>query len=101
MGADPQQTLQAVREAEAYDGPSIVIAYSHCIAHGINMQHGLRQQELAVHSGYWPLLRYNPALRDSGENPLILDSAAPRVPLAHYLARMQRAERSARPAARA
>ncbi len=84
FGANPQQTLLALREAEAYPGPSLIIAYSHCIAHGINMQHGLRQQELAVHSGYWPLLRYNPALRDSGENPLILDSAAPRVPLAEY-----------------
>ena len=61
MGADPQQTLQAFREAEAYDGPSIVIAYSHCIAHGIEMRYGLDQQYRAVASGHWPLLRYDPA----------------------------------------
>ena len=77
LGANPQQTLTAFREAEAYDGPSIILAYSHCIAHGINMERGLEQQQLAVHSGYWPLLRYNPEVRQSGENPFILDSARP------------------------
>ena len=77
MGANPQQTVTAFREAEAYDGPSIILAYSHCIAHGINMEKGLEQQQLAVHSGYWPLLRYNPEVKPSGENPFILDSARP------------------------
>ena len=63
MGANPQQTLQAFREAEAYDGPSLILAYSHCIAHGIDMRYGMQQQDLAVASGYWPLFRYNPAMR--------------------------------------
>ena len=63
MGADPQQTLDAFREAEAYDGPSLVLAYSHCIAHGIEMRNGLDQQYRAVASGYWPLIRYDPLLR--------------------------------------
>ncbi len=84
MGANPQQTLLALREAEAYPGPSLVLAYSHCIAHGINMQRGLEQQSLAVHSGYWPLLRYNPAVRAAGENPFVLDSARPRIPFRDY-----------------
>ena len=84
MGADPQQTLQAFREAEAYDGPSIVIAYSQCIAHGIDMRHGMDQQYRAVASGHWPLIRYNPVLRAAGENPFLLDSHRPRIPLAEY-----------------
>jgi pyruvate-ferredoxin/flavodoxin oxidoreductase len=84
MGANPQQTLLAFREAEVYDGPSLILAYSHCIAHGINMQNGLHQQHLAVHSGYWPLLRYNPAVRESGENPFVLDSLRPTVRLRDY-----------------
>ena len=74
MGADPQQTLRAFREAEAYDGPSLVIAYSHCIAHGIEMRDGLGQQYRAVASGYWPLVRYDPMLRAAGGNPFLLDS---------------------------
>jgi pyruvate-ferredoxin/flavodoxin oxidoreductase len=78
FGANPQQALLALREAEVYPGPSLVIAYSHCIAHGINMQRGLDQQQLAVHSGYWPLLRYNPEVRrQGGGNPFQLDSARP------------------------
>ena len=77
MGANPQQTLLALREAEAYAGPSLILAYSHCIAHGINMQKGLDQQNLAVHSGYWPLLRYNRRCGKAGENPFVLDSPAP------------------------
>ena len=77
FGANPQQTLTAFREAEAYQGPSLILAYSHCIAHGINMERGLEQQQLAVHSGYWPLLRYNPEVRQSNENPFVLDSARP------------------------
>ena len=81
MGADPQQTLQAFREAEAYDGPSLVIAYSQCIAHGIDMRLGMDQQYRAVASGHWPLLRYDPVLRAAGNNPFLLDSHRPRIPL--------------------
>ena len=84
MGADPQQTLTALREAEAYDGPSLVLAYSHCIAHGIDMEKGLDQQYRAVASGYWPLLRYDPVVRADGGNPFLLDSPRPRIPLAAY-----------------
>ena len=84
MGADPQQTLSAFREAEAYDGPSLVLAYSHCIAHGIEMQDGLDQQYRAVASGYWPLIRYDPMLRAAGGNPFLLDSPRPRIPLSDY-----------------
>lgn len=84
LGANPQQTLQAFREAESYPGPSIILAYSHCIAHGINMDEGLRQQKLAVASGHWPLLRYNPLLRQQGMNPFELDSLRPSVTLKSY-----------------
>ena len=84
MGANPQQTLLAFREAEAYPGPSLILAYSHCIAHGINMRKGLQQQDLAVASGYWPLVRYNPALRQTESNPFVLDSPRPRVKFDHY-----------------
>jgi pyruvate-ferredoxin/flavodoxin oxidoreductase len=77
IGANPQQTLQALREAEAYPGPSLIIAYSPCIAHGINMQRGVDQQTLAVQCGHWPLMRYNPAVRASRANPFVLDSLAP------------------------
>ena len=87
MGADPQQTLGAFREAEAYDGPSLVIAYSHCIAHGIDMQQGLDQQNRAVASGYWPLIRYDPVVRAGGGNPFLLDSLRPQIPLADYTSR--------------
>ncbi|HVC86874.1 MAG TPA: pyruvate:ferredoxin (flavodoxin) oxidoreductase [Gaiellaceae bacterium] len=84
MGADPQQTLSAFREAEAYDGPSLVLAYSHCIAHGIEIRKGLDQQYRAVASGYWPLIRYDPMVRAAGGNPFLLDSPRPRIPLAEY-----------------
>lgn len=84
MGANPQQTLLALREAEAYPGPSLILAYSHCIAHGIDMEKGLDQQDLAVASGYWPLLRYNPMLRQAGKNPFVLDSPRPTIPLTAY-----------------
>jgi pyruvate-ferredoxin/flavodoxin oxidoreductase len=87
MGADPQQTLTAFREAEAYDGPSLVIAYSHCIAHGIEMRDGLDQQYRAVASGHWPLVRYDPVARANGRNPFQLDSPRPRIPLADYVYR--------------
>ncbi|PID53366.1 MAG: pyruvate:ferredoxin (flavodoxin) oxidoreductase [Micrococcales bacterium] len=87
MGADPQQTLRAFREAEAYDGSSLIIAYSHCIAHGIDMSKGLEQQQRAVRSGHWPLVRYDPTLRDRGQNPFMLDSPRPTIPLQDYLYR--------------
>jgi pyruvate-ferredoxin/flavodoxin oxidoreductase len=84
MGANPQQTLLAFREAEAYPGPSLILAYSHCIAHGIDMRQGLQQQDRAVASGYWPLVRYNPALRQSDKNPFVLDSPRPRIKFKDY-----------------
>ncbi len=84
MGANPQQTLLAFREAEAYPGTSIILAYCHCIAHGYNMQKGLTQQQLAVASGYWPLIRYNPSLRQEGNNPFVLDSIRPRINLKEF-----------------
>jgi pyruvate-ferredoxin/flavodoxin oxidoreductase len=84
LGANPQQTLLAFREAERFAGPSLILAYSHCIAHGINMEKGLHQQKLAVDCGHWPLLRYNPTLRESGQNPFLLDSRRPTIPLREY-----------------
>jgi len=84
MGANPQQTLLAMREAEEYPGPSLILAYSHCIAHGYDLRQGLQQQRLATLSGYWPLLRYNPALRGVGRRPFVLDSPRPSVPLEDY-----------------
>jgi pyruvate-ferredoxin/flavodoxin oxidoreductase len=92
MGADPQQTLRALREAETYEGPSLVIAYSHCIAHGIEkdgipLRNGMDQQYRAVASGYWPLIRHNPVLREAGRNPFLLDSHRPRMPLEAYTGR--------------
>jgi pyruvate-ferredoxin/flavodoxin oxidoreductase len=84
IGANPQQTLDALREAEAYDGPSLVIAYSHCIAHGINMLHALDQQSRAVHSGYWPLMRFHPEAKARGEHPFILDSVRPELALEQF-----------------
>ncbi len=85
MGANENQTIKALQEAEAYDGPSIVIAYSHCIAHGIDMAKGMEQQNLATESGYWPLYRYDPILAKAGKNPLQLDSKAPKIPLKDYI----------------
>jgi pyruvate-ferredoxin/flavodoxin oxidoreductase len=84
MGSDDQQTLKAFLEAEAYDGPSLIIAYSHCIAHGIDMRKGLDQQKLAVQAGAWLLYRYNPDLIESGKNPLIIDSKAPSIAFEQY-----------------
>ena len=84
MGANDAHTLRALREAEAYEGPSLVIAYSHCIAHGYDLRHGMDQQKAAVASGHWPLLRYDPRLTAEGKNPLQLDSKAPSVPLKSY-----------------
>lgn len=85
MGAKDEQTLRAFIEAEAYDGPSLIIAYSHCIAHGINMTTALKNHKAAVDSGQWLLYRYNPERADHGENPLMLDSRAPKIPLKDYL----------------
>ncbi|HEU5099303.1 MAG TPA: pyruvate:ferredoxin (flavodoxin) oxidoreductase [Roseiflexaceae bacterium] len=85
MGADDQQTLKAFLEAEAYDGPSLIIAYSHCIAHGIDMRKGLEQQKLGVQAGHWNLYRYNPLLAEQGKHPLLIDSKAPSIPLEQYV----------------
>jgi pyruvate-ferredoxin/flavodoxin oxidoreductase len=85
MGASDSQTLEAIREAEAYDGPSLVIAYAHCIAHGIDMAKGMHQQKLAVESGHWPLYRYDPRRVSADKHPLKLDSKEPSKPLAEYL----------------
>lgn len=84
FGSNPQQALLAMREAEAYDGPSLILAYSHCIAHGYDLKHGLDQQQKAVESGHWPLLRYNPMLRKKNQNPFVLDSTRPSIPLKDY-----------------
>jgi pyruvate-ferredoxin/flavodoxin oxidoreductase len=84
MGASDQQTLNAILEADAYDGPSLVIAYSHCISHGFDLRKGLEQQKLAVESGVWPLYRYNPALIAQGKNPLTIDSKEPTIPVSQY-----------------
>ena len=84
MGANPQQTLLAMREAEEYEGPSLILAYSHCIAHGIDMTKGLEQQKLATACGHWPLIRFNPMLRAAGKKPFVLDSPRPSIPLSEY-----------------
>ncbi|MGB3702504.1 MAG: pyruvate:ferredoxin (flavodoxin) oxidoreductase [Anaerolineales bacterium] len=84
MGASDQQTLRAFLEADAFDGPSLIIAYSHCIAHGYDLVNGLTQQKLAVQSGFWPLFRYNPDLADEGKNPLIIDSKKPTISFSEY-----------------
>ncbi|MBC8400642.1 MAG: pyruvate:ferredoxin (flavodoxin) oxidoreductase [Candidatus Marinimicrobia bacterium] len=85
MGSSDIQTVRAIVEAESYDGPSLIIAYSHCIAHGINMQHGLDQQKRAVDSGHWLLYRHDPRLVKEGKNPLKLDSKAPSISLKDYI----------------
>ncbi len=85
LGANDAQCLRAFLEADAYPGPSLIIAYCHCIAHGINMQKGLDQQKKAVDSGYWILYRYNPLLIDKGEAPLKIDSKEPKVLLEEYI----------------
>ncbi len=84
MGANDAHTLKAILEADAYEGPSLLLAYSHCINHGIDMRKGLEQQKLAVQSGFWPLYRYNPDLVEQGLNPLILDSKDPTARLEDY-----------------
>jgi len=84
IGANDTQTIRTFLEAEAYDGPSLVIAYSHCINHGFDMARGWDQQKLAVTSGHWPLFHYNPDLTKAGKNPMVLDSKAPSIPLQKY-----------------
>ena len=84
MGASPAQTVKAFVEAEAHEGPSLIIAYSHCIAHGINMTKGMEQQKKAVASGSWPLYRFNPALATEGKNPLTFESKEPSLPYEEY-----------------
>ena len=84
MGANNEQAVIAFREAEAHPGPSLILAYSQCIAHGINMRHGMKQAARAVASGQWPLLRFDPSMRERGMNPFRLDSTRPRIPLAEY-----------------
>src|SRR4029077_14852045 len=85
MGAKDEHTLKAFLEAEAYDGPALIIAYSHCIAHGINMATAMQNQKAAVQCGQWLLYRCNPELAVKGENPLHIDSAPPKLPVADYL----------------
>jgi len=85
MGYSMNQTVKAFNEADAYDGPSLIIAYSHCIAHGINMMKGLDEQRLAVESGAWVLYRFNPMLEKEGKNPLILDSKEPSIDIEDYM----------------
>ena len=84
MGGNDAHTVRALLEAEAHDGASLILAYSHCIAHGYDMAFGMNQQKNAVLSGYWPLMRYNPALRQEGKNPFQLDSKAPSISLKQY-----------------
>ena len=90
IGSNDSHVVKAFQEAEAHDGPSLIIAYSSCIAHGYDLVHGLEQQKLAVQSGYWPLMRYNPSLRDTGKNPFQLDSKAPSIRLKDYAYREAR-----------
>jgi pyruvate-ferredoxin/flavodoxin oxidoreductase len=90
LGGNDSHVIKAFQEAEAHEGPSIIIAYSSCIAHGYDLVHGLEQQKLAVQSGYWPLMRYNPALRETGKNPFQLDSKAPSIRLKEYAYREAR-----------
>jgi pyruvate-ferredoxin/flavodoxin oxidoreductase len=85
MGADDRQTLRAFLEAQSFAGPSLIIAYSPCIAHGYDLRFGLDQQDRAVRSGYWPLYRFDPRRSARGENPLKLDSKSPSLPLADYM----------------
>jgi pyruvate-ferredoxin/flavodoxin oxidoreductase len=84
MGANNEQALVAMREAEAYSGPSLILAYSQCIAHGTDLRHGMKQAARAVASGHWPLLRFDPTMRSRGMNPFRLDSPRPRIPLEEY-----------------
>ena len=90
LGGNDTHVVKAFQEAEAHEGPSLIIAYSSCIAHGYDLVHGLEQQKLAVQSGYWPLMRYNPSLRNEGKNPFQLDSKSPSIRLKEYAYREAR-----------
>ncbi|HIF86448.1 MAG TPA: pyruvate:ferredoxin (flavodoxin) oxidoreductase [Gammaproteobacteria bacterium] len=96
LGANSQQTLEAFREAEAYPGTSLIIAFSPCIAHGYDLEESLKQEQLAVRSGYWPLIRYNPELKVAGHNPFILDSTRPDIAFKEYAYNETRFNRIAR-----
>jgi len=85
LGGNPEQTIQAMRDAEAYDGPSLILAYSHCIAHGFDLRDGMKQQHRAVASGYWPLFRFDPGMRRADMNPFRLDSTRPRIPVESFV----------------
>ena len=85
MGANDAQTVKAFVEAEAYDGPSIIIAYSHCVAHGYDLRYGMDHQKLAVDSGLWPLFRYNPELKNEGKNPMQLDYKGPKIDVKNFM----------------
>ena len=85
MGANNKQVVKAFIEAEQYDGPSIIIAYSHCVAHGYDLRYGMEHQKLAVDSGIWPIFRYNPALLKEGKNPMILDYKGPKIPVKEFM----------------
>jgi pyruvate-ferredoxin/flavodoxin oxidoreductase len=86
FGAKDAQTVKAFQEADAYDGPSLIIAFSHCIAHGYDLENGLEQQKLAVDTGYWPLFRFDPRRLANGENPLMMDSPAPKADVGRFMA---------------
>jgi pyruvate-ferredoxin/flavodoxin oxidoreductase len=85
LGSNDALTLKAFLEAEAYDGPALIIAYSHCIAHGINMSRGLQEQKLLVESGQWATYRYSPTLSAEGKNPFLLDSKAAKRPVSDFM----------------
>ena len=85
LAADMNHVIRVFREAEAYDGPSLIVAYSHCVAHGYDLKNAIKQQKAAVASGYWPLMHYNPELKKEGKNPFVLDSKAPSIPLEEYI----------------
>lgn len=85
LGADMNQAIRVFREAEAYQGPSLIVAYCPCAGHGYDLKNSLKQQKAAVASGYWPLMHYNPELKKEGKNPFVLDSKAPSIPLEEYI----------------
>ena len=85
MGANDGQTVKAFMEAERYDGPSIIIAYSHCVAHGYDLKYGMDHQKLAVDAGLWPLFRYNPQLALEGKNPMSVDYKGPTIDVKNFM----------------
>jgi len=84
IGANPNQAVKAIAEAESYDGPSLILSYTHCIAHGIDMATGYETQKKAVASGHWPLYRFDPRLAEQGKNPLQMDSKAPTLDFSEF-----------------